>query len=56
MRVTVLALVILTVASVAAAAPAAPGFRVRLLDSGKAVDSRELIGKKILVLRFQASY
>jgi peroxiredoxin len=55
-RVTVLALVILTVASVAAAAPAAPGFRVRLLDSGKAVDSRELIGKKILVLRFQASY
>lgn len=43
-------------ASVAAAAPAAPGFRVRLLDSGRIVDSRELIGKKILVLRFQASY
>jgi len=44
------------IASAAAAAPAAPGFRVRLLDSGKTVDSRELIGKKILVLRFQASY
>jgi thiol-disulfide isomerase/thioredoxin len=43
-------------ASAAAAAPAAPGFRVRLLDSGKTIDSRELIGKKILVLRFQASY
>ena len=46
----------LVAAGSAAAAPAAPGFRVRLLDSGKTVDSRELIGKKILVLRFQASY
>ena len=43
-------------ASAAAAAPAAPGFRVRLLDSGKTLDSRDLMGKKILVLRFQASY
>ena len=57
MRAIVLALAALAVlGSVAAAAPAAPGFRVRLLDSGKTVDSRELIGKKILVLRFQASY
>ena len=47
---------LMLVASAAAAAPAAPGFRVRLLDSGKTVDSRELIGKKILILRFQASY
>lgn len=46
----------MALASVSVAAPAAPGFRVRLLDSGKTVDSRELIGKKILVLRFQASY
>ncbi|HEX5815708.1 MAG TPA: TlpA disulfide reductase family protein, partial [Methylomirabilota bacterium] len=46
----------LALASGAAAAPAAPGFRVRLLDSGRTVDSRELIGKKVLVLRFQASY
>lgn len=40
----------------ALAAPAAPGFRVKLLDSGKTFDTRELIGKKIVVLRFQASY
>lgn len=46
----------LALASGVAAAPAAPGFRVRLLDSGRTVDSRELIGKKVLVLRFQASY
>ena len=38
------------------AAPAAPGFKVRLLDGKTSVVSRELIGKKILVLRFQASY
>lgn len=43
-------------AAVAVAAPAAPGFRVRLLDSSRTVNSRDLIGKKILVLRFQASY
>lgn len=47
---------VLALASGVAAAPAAPGFRVRLLDSGRTVDSRELIGKKVLVLRFQASY
>ena len=47
---------LLALVSVATAEPAAPGFRVRLLDSGKTVDSRELISKKILVLRFQASY
>ena len=39
-----------------AAEPAAPGFKVRLLDGSRTVDSRDLIGKKILVLRFQASY
>jgi len=38
------------------AAPAAPGFRVRPLDSGRPFDSRELIGKKVLVVRFQASW
>ena len=42
--------------AVAAAAPAAPGFRVRLLDGSRTINSRDLIGKKILVLRFQASY
>jgi peroxiredoxin len=47
--------VVLLVADAAMGAPAAPGFKVRLLDGGS-IDSRDLIGKKILVLRFQASY
>jgi len=48
----------LTLASavVASAAPAAPGVRVKLLDSPKTFDSRELMGKHVVVLRFQASY
>ena len=53
----VLALLLTLAAAVPAlAAPAAPGFRVKLLDSPKAFDSRELMGKKVVVLRFQASY
>lgn len=53
-----LALLVLLTACVASgeAAPAAPGFRIRLLDGKTSVDSRELIGKKVLVLRFQASW
>ncbi len=50
-----LALLILCAPS-AEAAPAAPGFRVPLLDGKTIVDSRALIGKKVLVLRFQASW
>jgi len=38
------------------AAPAAPGVRVRLLDRPDTFDSRALIGKKVLVVRFQASW
>jgi len=38
------------------AAPAAPGFKITMIDGKTLVDSREMIGKKILVLRFQASY
>ena len=49
-------LAVVTLAAFAWAAPAAPGFRVRLLDGKRTVDSRELIGKKIVVVRFQASY
>ena len=50
-------LVLLLVLAVRAeAAPAAPGFKVTLIDGTSTVDSRDLIGKKILVLRFQASY
>jgi len=55
-RVVLLVLAaLLALTSTVAAAPAAPGFKVRLLD-GRSLDSRDLIGKKILVLRFQASY
>ena len=57
MRAIGLALVgLIAYVTVATAAPAAPGFRVRLLDGSRTVNSRDLIGKKILVLRFQASY
>jgi peroxiredoxin len=54
----VLALAVVTVAarSTVAAAPAAPAFRVKLLDSGKVLDSRDLLGKKVVVVRFQASW
>ena len=54
-RLAALALLVL-VAAAAEAAPAAPGFRVKTLDGRRTIDSNELIGKKIVVLRFQASY
>ena len=47
---------LLALTTAAAAAPAAPGFRLTTLDSRRAIDSNELIGRKIVVLRFQASY
>jgi peroxiredoxin len=46
---------LVAVAGAAAGAPAAPGFKVTTLDD-RVIDSRELIGKKVIVLRFQASY
>jgi len=51
---TAFALVLLSVPAVAA--PSAPAFSVKLLDGGKTLDSRSLIGKKVLVVRFQASW
>jgi peroxiredoxin len=51
----VLCVLLLGSAAIAQAAPAAPGFKVRTLD-GRTIDSKELIGKKVIVLRFQASY
>jgi peroxiredoxin len=62
--VTLLLAVVLAFVSVAPAlaatpanaAPAAPGFRVKLLDSPRTFDSREMMGKKVVVLRFQSSY
>jgi thiol-disulfide isomerase/thioredoxin len=54
----VLAVVALALAlsSAADGAPAAPGFRVKQLDAPRTFDSRDVIGKKVIVLRFQASY
>src|SRR5262249_20086283 len=46
----------LAAAAAAGAAPAAPGFRVSLLNGQRPFDSRDQIGKKIVVLRFQASW
>jgi peroxiredoxin len=43
-------------APAAAAPPAAPAVRMPLLKGGEPFDSRALIGKKVLVLRFQASW
>lgn len=57
-----LAVVVLAAAATAVAArgvaagPAAPGVRVKLLDSPRTFDSRDYIGKNVVVLRFQASY
>ena len=46
---------LLWLAGAAHAAPAAPGFKLTTLD-GRVIDSLELIGKKVVVLRFQNSY
>jgi peroxiredoxin len=57
MKVILLAVTLLvSVVAHTAAAPAAPGFRVKLLDSPRAFDSREMMGKTVVVLRFQSSY
>jgi peroxiredoxin len=57
MRLAVLvALALVIRVGVTGAEPAVPGFRVTLLDGKGELDSRDLIGKKILVLRFQTSY
>lgn len=48
-------LALLCLTAVAHAGTTAPGFRVTTLNGTK-IDSNELIGKKIIVLRFQASY
>jgi len=42
--------------SPATPAPAAPAIRVPLITGGEPFDSRSLIGKKVLVVRFQASW
>ena len=47
--------VLLSMAAAAHAGPSAPGFRVTTLD-GRIIDSRDLLGQKIIVLRFETSY
>jgi peroxiredoxin len=49
-------LVGLSPAPTAAAAPAAPPLAAPLLDEDREFDSRTLIGKKVLLLRFQGSW
>jgi cytochrome c biogenesis protein CcmG/thiol:disulfide interchange protein DsbE len=58
MRVSrVLAVLFLTfLTAPALAAPSAPAFTLTLLDDAGTFDSRALIGKKVLVVRFQASW
>ena len=43
-------------AAPALAAPSAPAFTLRLLGDSGTFDSRALLGKKVLVVRFQASW
>ena len=47
---------LLVAAAPAGAAPAAPGVRVKLFDSNRTFDSRDAMGKRVVVLRFQATY
>ena len=54
-RPTLLCAALLLLAAAAHAAPSAPGFHVTTLD-GRRFDSREMLGKKVIVLRFQTSY
>jgi peroxiredoxin len=49
-------LLALSGASPALAAPAAPPITVRLLEGGQTFDSRDLLSKKVLLVRFQASW
>ena len=47
---------VVLIGSSAMAAPSAPAFTLRLLADARTFDSRALIGKDVLVLRFQASW
>ena len=56
MRAVIAALLLALGAAPAVAAPTAPAVSLRLLDGGEPFDSRTLLGKKTLVVRFQASW
>jgi thiol-disulfide isomerase/thioredoxin len=55
-RLALLLAALLVAAAPAGAAPAAPGVRVKLFDSNRTFDSRDAMGKRVVVLRFQATY
>jgi cytochrome c biogenesis protein CcmG/thiol:disulfide interchange protein DsbE len=46
----------LVLAGAAHAGPPAPAFTLRLLDSTRVFDSRDVLGRRVLVVRFQASW
>ncbi len=50
------ALLVVLLAAPAAAAPSAPALTFKRLDGAGDFDSRTLIGKKVMVVRFQASW
>ena len=56
MRPLLLTLGWLALAAPAAAAPAAPAFSFTELDGSGHFDSRALLGKRVMVIRFQASW
>jgi cytochrome c biogenesis protein CcmG/thiol:disulfide interchange protein DsbE len=56
MRVALALGAILLAAAPAAAVPTAPAFTVTLLDGSGHFDSRAQLGKRVLVVRFQASW
>ena len=56
MRRLLTAFVLLLWAAPVFAAPSAPAFTLKPIDGGRPFDSRALIGKKALVVRFQASW
>jgi thiol-disulfide isomerase/thioredoxin len=55
-RLLLAAVVLACAAGPALAAPAAPALTFKRLDGSGTFDSRALIGKKVLVVRFQASW
>ena len=56
MRVALALGAVLLAAAPAAAVPTAPAFTVTLLDGSGHFDSRAQLGKRVLVVRFQASW
>ena len=56
MRRVLTGLVLALLAAPALAAPSAPAFTLKLLNGPSTYDSRNQIGKKVVVVRFQASW